>query len=62
MSQNLFFALAAEHKQRTGHDIFRQFSMTYMSCDVCLYLDAEKRRMEESEHFRELEAGQRASK
>jgi len=45
---NLFFALSAEHRQRTGHDIFTQgaFDITHITCDVCLFLSSEKRKMD----------------
>ena len=39
---SLFVALAAEHKQRTRHDIFTQRPLDTLktSCDVCLHLSA----------------------
>ena len=55
MSMNLLLAPAAEHKQRTGHDIWtaNRFSTLHLTCDVCLFLNAEKRVMDEDreEHF-----------
>jgi hypothetical protein len=61
MSQNVFMACYYEHKDRTGHDIYNQRAgrvPTYMNCNVCLYLDSEKRRYEELEakHYAELQA------
>ena len=40
-SVNLFLALAVEHKQRTGHDIFKAHprSSYPFTCDVCLNLE-----------------------
>lgn len=51
MSQNLMLALAEEHKQRTGHDIWREgpLDTTHMTCGVCLYLYTERRAMEDAE-------------
>lgn len=48
---NLFLALAAEHKARTGHSIFTQgpLDTTHMTCSVCLFLGAEKRKIEKEE-------------
>jgi hypothetical protein len=46
---NLFMAIYEEHKQRTGHDIFKQRSFSNLHCNVCLYLNAEKRKAEEEE-------------
>lgn len=48
---NLFLALAAEHKARTGHDVHRQFpsAAIHSVCDVCSHLWSEKRRLEEEE-------------
>lgn len=42
-------ALHAEHKQRTGHDAFTRNFTHVAACDVCLFLDAEKRDMDKSE-------------
>lgn len=59
MSTNLMLALAAEHKQRTGHDVWAQgpLAIEPSFCDVCLHLHAEKRHQEEMErqHYEEME-------
>ena len=51
MSSNIFFAVHAEHKQRTGHDVFKRsrFSTLPIECDVCLYLKAEKQALDKAE-------------
>ena len=51
MIDNLFHAIYNEHLQRTGHDIFKidRFNPVWMYCNVCLYLDAEKRIHEQVE-------------
>jgi len=48
---NLFLALCAEHKQRTRHDIFTQgpLDTTHITCEVCLFLSAEKRDIDKAE-------------
>lgn len=48
---NIFLALAAEHKARTGHDIHTQTPLdtTHMNCLVCLHLWSEKRDLEKAE-------------
>lgn len=53
---NLLLAIHAEHKQRTGHDIFRT-SARLIGCDVCLFIGAEKRRLDdaEREYFANIE-------
>ncbi len=55
MSVNLLLAIYYEHKARTGHDAFQP---SIRHCDVCMFLNAEKRAMEnaEAEHFAKLEA------
>lgn len=57
---NLFLALAAEHRKTSGHDIFNLESLTYINCEVCSFLIAEKREQEkaEAEHNRQLEEEQ----
>ena len=57
MSMNLFMAIYHEHKARTGHDIYKRKPLTYINCDVCLYLDAEKRVHDQAEarHYQDLE-------
>ena len=54
---NLFLALLAEHKQRTGHDPLNTNSLSYLRCDVCLYLNAEKRDLDKAEeqYYKEQE-------
>ena len=56
---NLLLAIHAEHNQRTGHDIFKQDSLSTlaMHCDVCLYMQAEKRDIDEAEkrYYAELQ-------
>ena len=58
MSMNLFLALAAEHKQRTRHDIFTEppLSTRHLHCDVCLHLGSEWRHIQkaEREHYEEM--------
>ena len=51
MNTNLFLAIHAEHKARTGHDVFAQGPLRTLPlrCDVCLHLDAVKRAMEQAE-------------
>ena len=47
---NILMAIFHEHKARTGHDVFRvgrQISLR-VNCDVCMYLDAERREIEET--------------
>lgn len=39
MSRNLLLAVHAEHRQRTGHDVF---TFDVLQCDVCAYLNAAK--------------------
>ena len=48
---NIFMALCEEHKQRTGHDVYHTNRLTpsWMLCTVCLYLDAERRRIDDAE-------------
>ena len=55
---NLLLAIYYEHKQRTGHDVFTKNNQ-YLHCDVCLYIDAEKRKLDkaEKEYFEQAEAG-----
>lgn len=54
---NLFMAVYYEHKARTGHDIFKRNSFSFIGCNVCLYLDAEKRKYEKAkkEYYEEME-------
>lgn len=53
MSDTLFYAICAEHKQRTGHDIFAMLphSTRRYTCDVCgnlsLYYQAMQKAEEE---------------
>jgi len=51
MSINLLLAIHAEHKARTGHDVFTEppLSIRAINCDVCAAIKAEKREMEEAE-------------
>lgn len=42
-------AIHAEHKARTGHDAFNRTTLQVTSCDVCLFLDAEKRDQDKAE-------------
>ncbi len=65
MSQNIFYALAAEHKQRTGHDIFNEATRLRNSCcDVCLYLKSEKHDQDraEADYYRRAEVEHNAFK
>lgn len=60
MSANLFFALAEEHRARTGHDIFKAWlnrSRYEIACNVCMYLRAEKNEMDkaEKEYYEQLQ-------
>lgn len=47
---NLLLAIHAEHKQRTGHDVFNEppLSTKAICCDVCLYLKAEKQALDKA--------------
>lgn len=51
MNDNLFYALCAEHEQRTGHDIFTMspHSAHRYLCDVCRYLDSYYREIQKAE-------------
>lgn len=62
IENDLFLALYYEHQQRTGHDIFKR-RLTYLSCNVCLYLDKIKREYEAAErkYYEEREAAQTAA-
>lgn len=48
---NLLLAIHAEHKQRTGHDVFTagNHSTLHIRCDVCLFIGAARREEEEAE-------------
>lgn len=60
MNSNLFFALAEEHRERTGHDINRRWldrSHSEIACNVCMWLRAEKNEMDkaEKEYYEQLQ-------
>ena len=63
MSQNLMLAIWAEHKARTGHDVFKVHRHAPINCDVCLYIGAEKREQDkaEAEYWKEQEAQAKAA-
>lgn len=48
---NVFMAIYEEHKARTRHDVYTQgqYSTLATTCNVCLWLDSEKRDLEKAE-------------
>lgn len=52
MSMNLMLAIYYEHKERTGHDIFKAGNLyNKQLCNVCMFIHAENKDLEKQEEI-----------